>query len=221
MNLAASLFSSTWHIAMLLLSLAVCVRLVRKAEWRALLEGPRLSVMLGFGICMMLLWSLNAGVKPGLNLHLSGAMAATLLLDPAFAIVALALSLTGLVLNGSIEWQAWPLNFIAMCVAPVLLASGLHRLARRWLPAHFFVFIFFTSFAGSGLTVMAQGALASLALALSGAYPAEFLLSDYLPYFMLLGFSEAWLSGAVVTLLVVYRPEWVRAFDDRRYLLNK
>lgn len=221
MNLATSLFSPPWHAVMLLLSVAVCFRLVRKAAWRELLDGPRLSVMLGFGICLMLLWSLNAGVKPGLNLHLSGAMAATLVLDPAFAILALGLSLTGIMLNGGIEWQAWPINFMAMCVVPVLVATGIHRLAQRWLPAHFFVFIFFTSFAGSGLTVMMQGAVASLALALSGAYPAEFLLSDYLPYFLLLGFSEAWLSGAVVTLLVVYRPEWVMAFDDRRYLLNK
>ena len=221
MNLAASLFSSTWHLVMLLSSLAVCYRILKKAAWRQLLDGPRLSVTLGFGVCMMLLWSISAGVKPGLNLHLSGAMAAMLLLEPAFAILALGISLTGIMLNGAIEWQSWPINFIMMCVLPVLVASGIHRLAQRWLPAHFFVFIFFTSFVGAGLTVMVQGAAAALALALSGAYPAEFLLSDYLPYFLLLGFSEAWLSGAVVTLLVVYQPEWVMAFDDRRYLLNK
>ena len=58
-------------------------------------------------------------------------------------------------------------------------------------------------------------------LALSGAYSAEFLWSEYLPFFLLLGFSEAWISGAVITLMVVYRPDWVAAFDDRRYLLDK
>ena len=30
-----------------------------------------------------------------------------------------------------------------------------------------------------------------------------------------------WISGAVITLMVVYRPDWVAAFDDRRYLIGK
>ena len=42
-----------------------------------------------------------------------------------------------------------------------------------------------------------------------------------LPFFLLVGFSEAWISGAVITLMVVYRPGWVAAFDDRRYLIDK
>jgi uncharacterized membrane protein len=37
----------------------------------------------------------------------------------------------------------------------------------------------------------------------------------------LLGFAEAWLNGAMVTIMVVYLPHWVGSFDDRRYLLNK
>ena len=43
----------------------------------------------------------------------------------------------------------------------------------------------------------------------------------YLPYFLMLGFGEAWLSGIVITLLVVYKPGWVASFDDRRFLMNK
>ena len=78
-----------------------------------------------------------------------------------------------------------------------------------------------TSFAGAALCIMLQGALASAVMVAAGAYTVDFLLTDYLPYFLLLGFSEAWLSGALVTLLVVYRPQWVVSFDDSRYLLNK
>ena len=33
--------------------------------------------------------------------------------------------------------------------------------------------------------------------------------------------AEAWLNGALVTIMVVYLPHWVGSFDDRRYLLNK
>ncbi len=81
--------------------------------------------------------------------------------------------------------------------------------------------MFVIGFACAALTVMVQGAVAAAALASAGAYTVEFLLSEYLPFFLLLGFSEAWISGAVITLMVVYRPGWVAAFDDRRYLLDK
>jgi uncharacterized membrane protein len=38
---------------------------------------------------------------------------------------------------------------------------------------------------------------------------------------MLVGFSEAWLTGAFITLFVVYLPSWVSTFDDDRYLKEK
>ena len=55
----------------------------------------------------------------------------------------------------------------------------------------------------------------------AAVYSASTLLDDYLPYYLLLGFAEAWLNGALITLMVVYVPHWVGSFDDRRYLLNK
>ncbi|KAI5913513.1 energy-coupling factor ABC transporter permease [Thauera sp. 2A1] len=221
MNLEPSQFSTTWHVFMLLLALAAGYDILRRAPWTRLREGPTLNVMLGCATALTLLWSMKAGVKPGLDLHLVGAMAATLILGPRLAMVAMALALCGIALNGSTEWLAWPVNFMLMVVVPVLIAAGLQRLVERWLPAHFFIFIFVIGFAGAALTVILQGVFASLVLALAGAYPAEFLMTEYLPFFLLLGFSEAWISGAVVTLLVIYKPEWVSSFDDDRYLLNK
>jgi uncharacterized membrane protein len=56
---------------------------------------------------------------------------------------------------------------------------------------------------------------------LAGVYPADMLFSDYLPAYILLGFAEAWLNGAAITMMVVYYPHWVGSFDDSRYLKNK
>jgi uncharacterized membrane protein len=103
----------------------------------------------------------------------------------------------------------------------VCFAHRFRRLVERVLPAHFFVFVFVVAFFGAGATVVVEGLIAAAVLVVAGAYPAAFLASEYLPYFILLGFAEAWISGAVIALLVVYKPEWVEAFDDRRYLLGK
>ena len=221
MNLPASLFSTGWHVFASVLALIVLYQAILKAPWKRLGKTTQLNLLLGFSVGLALVWSMKAGVKPGLNLHMLGAMATTLTLGPRLAIIALSLSLTGITLNGSIEWQAWPINFLLMVALPVGIAHSIFRLIERRLPAHFFIFIFVAGFAGSALTVMLQGVFSSLAMVLSGAYGAGFLLDEYLPYFLLLGFAEGWLSGALITVMVVYRPEWVVAFDDRRYLWNK
>ncbi|AUN94874.1 energy-coupling factor ABC transporter permease [Pseudazoarcus pumilus] len=219
MDLPFELFPLSWHVIAALLTLAALAVAARGIDWRALLaSGVRLNLACGLAVVMALLWSLRAGVLPGLNLHLFGAMAACLLLGPRLALFALSLSLGGVAANGAIEWAAWPINFVVMVLVPVLCAHAIRRAVERLLPAHFFVFVFVMAFAGSGLVVLAGGAFATALLALSGAYPWWRLASDYLPYFLLLGFSEAWIGGAVTTMFVVYKPEWVAAFDDRRYL---
>lgn len=221
MDLPVSLFPASWHWISLILSLFVCHHLAVTIRWTHVAAPAQLNLLLGFVVSLILLWSLRAGVKPGLNLHLLGAMVTTLALGPRLAIVALGLALAGITLNGALEWQAWPLNFLLMGVVPVLAAQLWLRTVERRLPAHLFVFIFVVAFIGSALTAMLQGALAAAAMVAGSAYSFAFLASDYLPYLLLLGFAEAWMSGAAITLMVVYRPDWVVAFDDRRYLINK
>lgn len=206
---------------MLIVSVAVLGWIWRTAPWGRLKDSSQLNLLLGFAVGLTLVWSLKAGVKPGLSLHMLGAMVAALTFGAQLGMLVLGLALTGICLNGAIEWQAWPINFVLMCVVPVFVASRIHALIERFLPAHFFIFIFVTGFVGAAVTVIIQGIVVSGALVLAGAYTTDFLLSEYLPFFLLLGFAEAWISGAVVTLLVVYRPGWVSTFDDRRYLNGK
>ena len=198
MDLPASLYPAAWQGGLLIIAMLGLYLTARRAPWSRLGEATKLHLVLGFAVALTLVWSMKAGVQPGLNLHLLGAMAATLVLGAWLAVVSMSLALL-----------------------PVLIANGIRYLAERVLPAHFFIFVFVVGFAGAALTVMLQGGIAAASLALAGAYPAGFLLEEYLPFFLLLGFSEGWISGAVITLMVVYRPDWVAAFDDRRYLLNK
>lgn len=224
MNLTATLFPTSWHWVAAVCSLLAIIAVLRRVPWKVLLgseSNSQRNLLFGFVVTLGLFWSMKAGVQPGLNLHILGAMAATLALGPQLAVLAMGLSLTVLTLNGEVAAAAWAVNFVLMVLVPVAAAHALRRLIERFLPNHFFVFIFVIAFMGAALTVIVQGIVASLAMVAAGAYTYEFLLGEYLPYFILLGFSEAWISGAVITLLVVYKPEWVAAFDDRRYLAGK
>ena len=148
-------------------------------------------------------------------------MTFTLEFGPWLAFVGLSLVLAGITVNGAAGWESFGLNALLMAGLPVLLAYGIYRFNQRRLSKNPFVFIFANGFFGSALTILATGVAASALLYLGGAYPLEKLLDDYLPYFLLLGFSEAWLTGMVVTILVVYRPQWISTFDDSIYLAKK
>ncbi len=221
MNLPDNLLDPALHWLGWGLFAAVFLLALRRAPWGRLGDSAQSNVWLGTIVILTLLWSIKAGVLPGLDLHLLGAMTFTLEFGPWLAFVGLSLVLAGITVNGAAGWESFGLNALLMAGLPVLLAYGIYRFNQRRLSKNPFVFIFANGFFGSALTILATGVAASALLYLGGAYPLEKLLDDYLPYFLLLGFSEAWLTGMVVTILVVYRPQWISTFDDSIYLAKK
>lgn len=228
MSFPDHLFSAAWVHAAWVLYLLLLSRAVRTAPWRLLGDGVRGNVWWGALVVLTLFWSLKAGVKPGLSLHLLGATALTLMFGRALAIVGLSLVLAAVTLNAGLHggdmaagWQAFPLGALLLAVVPAFISQWVLRGAERFLPANLFVFFFVGAFFGAWLTVMATGLLSAALLWLAGIYGSELLLSEYLPFYLLLGFAEGWLNGACITLMVVYVPRWVASFDDRRYLWNQ
>jgi len=203
-----------------LLAFAALAYESRHADWRALIASPVLGRLLGASVMLMLLWSLKANLAPGFRLHLLGVTVAVLAFGRARAMFAIAIGSFASALGTSSELAAWPFNFVLLGVLPAWLSHAADRLLQARLPNHLFVFIFANACAVSAACMVVVGVGASLIQALGGALIGP-LLEDYLPYFLLLAFAEAWLSGMAATLLVVFCPGWVASFDDRRYLLNK
>jgi uncharacterized membrane protein len=220
-NLPDTLLGEGWYWAAWAVWLPLFARSLLKAPWARLRESEQLNVWLGMIVLLTLIWSLRAGVKPGLSLHLLGATVYTLSFGPHLAFIGLSLVLLGISLNGEAGYLAFGLNALLMAGVGVLLSQGIYRVVFRFLPRHFFVYIFANGFFGSALTVFGVGLAAAIVLAIAGAYDWSYLANEYLPYFLLIGFSEAWLSGMLMTLFVIYRPNWVATFDDSSYLANK
>ena len=221
MNFPEGLFGDGWSFGAFLALAMVWLWCLRTAPWRRLADASQLNVWLGSVVVLMLIWSMKAGVKPGLNLHLLGATALTLMFGRQLAILGLSVVMAAVTLNGAAGWDPYALNVLVTAVFPCLAAHALLRVVERYLPANFFCYIFCAAFFGAAIAVVATGLLASLVLWLAGVYTAEMLLNDYLPYYTLLGFAEAWLNGAAITLMVVYYPDWVGSFDDRRYFFKR
>jgi uncharacterized membrane protein len=220
MNLTDALIPSGWRVPGYVLGALIAWMLWRHTFWRRLKVRTDLNVFLAACVFLLLLWQLRAGVQPGLNFHLLGATLLTLMFGPWFALLGLSgiLILTTAYHGG---WVALPWNMLLMAVMPVSIAWGIYRFVDRRLPNHFFVYIFLNAFIGTALTVIALGGASTAFFYLVDAYPLGYLLNEYLPYFLLLMWSEAFSTGMAMTVLVVYKPQWVSTFDDLRYIRNK
>lgn len=220
MNLVSSHIPAEWTVALWLMLLAMFVLMWRRANWAMLKSSVNLNIFLGASVALLGLWLIKAGVRPGLNLHLLGATALTLMFRPWFALLALSLVIAGLTLHNG-EFNAYPANVLLMAVLPVSVSWAIYRWVDSRLPNHMFIYIFLCCFFGAGLSMASVGAGSSLFAATLGAYKWDYLLENYIPFYFLMAWAESFATGMIMTLLVVYKPEWVATFDDSRYLLSK
>lgn len=225
MNFPEGIFSDGWTFGAYVPMVLVWLWCLRTAPWKRLADSRQLNVWLGTIVVLILMWSMKANMRPGLNMHLLGATMFTLMFGRQLAIVALSVVLAAVTFNtadvGAIGWSPFALNALMMIVVPVFIAWGILRAVERWLPAHFFVYIFVATFFGAALNTVLTGSVATLLLGVAGVYPMDMLFGDFFLSYVLLAFAEGWLTGAAVTLMVVYCPDWVGTFDDRRYLWKK
>lgn len=221
MELDGRLFSGLTQGAFWLLFLLALGLAVRMAPWWKLRNSEQLHVFLGSVVALLLLWHLRVGVQPGLSFHLLGVTSVTLMFGWSFAILAAGLALVGVTLNGGHDWGGFAINAISTGVLPVTLTQVLLVLIRWYLPKYFFVYVLVNGFLTAGLVALVSGYGVTGLLVASGAYSFAVLRETVLPFFPLMFLPEAILNGWVLTVLVLYRPEWVYSFSDEQYLKGK
>jgi uncharacterized membrane protein len=155
------------------------------------------------------LWGLRTGLPTGVGLHFLGAACLYLLFGAPRALLGLALAATLAALLGGTPFGALPWAWLANGALPVAVVWGMHRAVARFAPANPFFYVFCVAFAGAGLSMIAS-------LALHGAAGAR--VEPFVALSLMMGFGEAFLTGMLVTILVVYRRDWVVTFDDARWL---
>jgi uncharacterized membrane protein len=196
-------------------------RWLMSGDWRQLADPQRMNLFLGAAVVVLALWQIRAGVKPGLSFHLYGMAALTLMFGFWRATFAGVLILFVSAAFGRGSWDALGVDALVVAALPAAVSWGVFRLLDRYLPNHFFIYVLGNGFFGAALSVVAVGLVTTALMALGGAYTLDYLLSQYTPYAMLLSWGEAFTTGMVITVMAVYRPDWVESFDDARYIQNK
>jgi uncharacterized membrane protein len=208
----------------LLINIAYAVLLllaVRYADWRRLWRSSELNLFLVLCLALIGLWSLRAGVSPGLALHYLGMTAMTLVFGWGLAMIGSAVALIGMMVIWGGDWNAFAVNALVVGAIPALVTITVHRLAQRHLPPNFFIYIYINAFLAAGLAILASVLVVAGLLAASDAYSLPRMNYEYLAYLPLLVLPEAILNGMVITAFVVLKPEVVATFDDDVYLKNR
>ena len=205
-----------WVAYALALGLAVWL-----APWRTLRSSPRLHLLAGAAVALMILWAMRTAVLPGLEFHLLGMTTVTLMLGWSLAVLAGTVALVGVALAGLSGWSGLPVNALLDVLLPATLTQSLLVLVRSALPKHFFVYVFINAFVAGGIAVLAAGYLAVWVLVGTEALSLADLRQGFLPFLPLMLFPEAFLNGFLMSVMIGLRPEWVCSFRDEEYLHGK
>jgi uncharacterized membrane protein len=220
-DLTALTFPSGWIVAGWFLAVPVVALALRRAPWSRFAESEPVHVWYGTIFSVVVLWNVQATVGEGFRFHLLGIAAFALLAGPALALVGGAVAIVAQIALTDGLWANAGLAYVTMVALPVATVSLVLRTSERRLPPNFFVYVFVVAFFGCGLSLAAAGIAGAGALAWGAGRPAELVFGEYVPYFIYLAFGEATVSGMLLTLAVVYRPQWVATFDDARYIVGR
>jgi len=169
-------------------------------------------------LVIALLWLAQAGIKPGLELHLLGITALVLCHGWRIAWLIGSLAIAILVAVGKISLADAGAMALLTVLLPALFSYLIFLTSYQYLPRHLFIYIFVAGFANAALTITFKMVLTALWFYWQGIYSWASIYQDYLQLALLIWFAEALLNGMAITLMSVYRPHWLRTFYDNEYL---
>jgi uncharacterized membrane protein len=210
------------RVATLAVSGVVLALAAVSAPWRVwLADRERQWVWLGSLGVLVAIWSMKAGVTPGLSLRFLLVTSLTLMHGWQLAVIGGALALAVLDFVGLAGWSSFGADLLCVVIVPAAATAWLHELVHARLPHNYFIYFFVTVFVGSAIAYNLAGLARVGLLAASGSLDAAHVGPEYFAVLPLMSFGEAFVNGMVMAMTVVYRPKWVMSFDDRLYLRKR
>ena len=187
--------------------------------WRDLQQKAVPWPVAGASVCVLaLLWQTDATVLDALSIHFLALTSLVLLfgLRLSCLLFVLVMALQWLMTTHSFDQLLWNLVFGWLVLA---LNYAVYLLCFHYLQRQLFVYLFVGAFLNSALGLVVFMLLQAWLQA--DQYSSHQLYEGYLIFIPLAALPEALLNGMAMTLLVIYKPEWVYTFYQRIYLSEK
>ncbi|MFC3147488.1 energy-coupling factor ABC transporter permease [Piscinibacterium candidicorallinum] len=208
---------AAWLLAgMAVLVLFYCLM---RAPWKEISGTSASHAWLVAAIVLALAWQLRVPLPGGAAIHFLGVTLIALMFGPHLGTLTLGLAAVFSLYLGAGSLERFGLTVLLGAAGPCWAMHSLLRATQRYLPQHLFVYLLVIGLFGSALVLGLTAALQlGVYAALQGGHNGEVLMQQALPYALLLAWGEALTVGMLVTLFVIYKPQWMLSFDDRIYL---
>lgn len=180
-----------------------------------LLKQPLVQQLLAATVCiLMVLWQLKGQLPGSPPIHFLGVTCLVLVLGLRLSLLVVPIALfmpmpllallksQQLTVDQLLIWQWLCLLFAVIQSYLVLLLS------QKWLPRQLFVVIFVGGFFNSILSSISY--LILMALGFYWFTDTTSISIDYLMIIPLLAFPEGLLNGMTLTMLLVFKPQWLK-----------
>ncbi|MAD54968.1 MULTISPECIES: energy-coupling factor ABC transporter permease [unclassified Idiomarina] len=208
-------------MALLLNIVALCILIATwmNDNWRMLRRSRLLQHLLfGSAAIISFIWLFSAKLEQGLSIHFLLITTITLMLGFRYALLAGVAIVAVNSLHSNYPIASVGALYLSHIVIPAAVTYVAYAVIYHRLPRHPFIYIFLNAFIAAAVAIAATH-LAHAAWALTTAMltPKQ-VWENYLMITPLVMFPEALLNGMAVTLMVVYRPNWLVTFNDKQYI---
>jgi uncharacterized membrane protein len=205
-----------------ILFLALLAAAIWRVDWQTFAHhAEQQHVYFGAMVMLLTIWGIKAGISPGLGFHHLGATLFTLMFGWQRALIGLAGVLAMSLLLQTPDWPSFGINGLISIAIPVMISYAILKLSHKLLPDNFFIYVFICAFFGAAIATAASRLSAIALLSLIGAYSDDKLVEESLQFLPLFMFPEAFVTGMLISIFAVYKPDWVSTFDDERYIRGK
>jgi uncharacterized membrane protein len=200
-----------------------CLLLVFRAlSYKSITHDKKIQhLVFGCAASVFFLWIFRTGIYPGLNVHFLWLTALLLILGFRWAMVSALLALLGVTLLGKESWSMFGINGLLGVMVPLSLSYLIYSFAFHKLNRHVFVYIFVCAFLPGALMMAIKMYLLGGYFFIDNQYDWLTIEDNYLVLIWLLLFPEGMLNGMTMTLMIIYKPQWVYTFYDKFYIDKK
>ncbi len=190
-----------------------------RAPWKQIAVTSASHAWLVAAIVLALAWQLRIPLPGGAAIHFLGVTLIALMFGPHLGTLTLGLAAVFSAYLGAGSFETFGMTVLLNAAAPCWAMHSLLRATQRYLPQHLFVYLLVVGLFGSALVLALTTAVhLSVYAAVQGGHAGTVLIEQALPYALLLAWGEALTVGMLVTLFVIYKPQWMLSFDDHFYL---
>lgn len=109
-------------------------------------------------------------------------------------------------------------HYLMVCVLPTIFAYLTIQLIHKYVPKHLFVLILGNGYVAAFMSVILSGTLLLIVRTVFGDSATHVDIEGWILGLIIIAFMEGSLSGMLLAIFLIYRPNWVSTYNEEAYM---